>query len=758
LTIALQALLEALEPQLQLQLPRIPTDTLASGLWAMSRLQLQPSADTIAAVAAHLQLPPDQQGTGGGAEAGHTNSSSSSSNVGRSNHRAYSSSSNSRLALCSARTFGGLCYSLNFFMLRDLGFWAAAAAAGRQHLAELKPTGISNLLQGLAASGWLVDPAPIAEQQQQQQQPPGGLEQAASTEAAAAAGWSVDAFGSSGPSSTAATDVRDHKAPAGPSAVAHEQQTAVTALLQAVEQLILAQPHQLQRWRMRDISQMCQAYALMGYNCSPLFAVVANHLLEYGPGSSSSSSSGGGFRASNSSTSRGSSSATYPSGYPGQDQRLHRPQQQQQQQWSMQASVLTAASNGYGSSSSSQYADRRGPRRLAECRPSDAAGLVWAYVAAFCPHRLLLQELAPVLAACAGQLHAADCCRLLWAYSTAGVADARMLAAVTAATAEEMHGVLPRTAAGAIWSLAQMRFEAPAFMEAALDRLAVCLEATPVDIPGSSTSSSKSGSSSGTPASVTQQHASPPSASAGSAAARIDSTNSSGSSAADRPSVLQQLLQGSSAALLSGGPEARSTPAGELSMLGMMHRRRRIRSSSSQQQQQQHSADSLQQQQQRNAANSGNGSKVHSTSSAAAAGVDEYCDDLMLQEEQQQWQQLSDLDEEQQQQQQRVRVPHMAGEPVHCSHRDVAQAVYACGRLQHYNGAFFRVLRSKLPGLLPGFSDVQLVEVLWGLAQLNLYDGPNMEAAAAEVGFGAGLGVAWSGHHGACVTHAQADN
>jgi hypothetical protein len=63
----------------------------------------------------------------------------------------------------------------------------------------------------------------------------------------------------------------------------------------------------------------------------------------------------------------------------------------------------------------------------------------------------------------------------------------------------------------------------------------------------------------------------------------------------------------------------------------------------------------------------------------------------------------------------------------------VAQAVYACGRLQHYNGAFFRVLRGKLPGLLQGFSDVQLVEVLWGLAQLNLYDGANMEAAAAEV-------------------------
>ncbi|KAF6253133.1 hypothetical protein COO60DRAFT_467971 [Scenedesmus sp. NREL 46B-D3] len=60
------ALLEALEPQLQQQLPGIPTDTLASGLWAMSRLQLQPSSDTLAAVAAHLLQPPHQPDGGVG--------------------------------------------------------------------------------------------------------------------------------------------------------------------------------------------------------------------------------------------------------------------------------------------------------------------------------------------------------------------------------------------------------------------------------------------------------------------------------------------------------------------------------------------------------------------------------------------------------------------------------------------------------------------------------------------------------------------
>lgn len=319
-----------------------------------------------------------------------------------------------------------------------------------------------------------------------------------------------------------------------------------------------------------------------------------------------------------------------------------------------------------------------------------------------------------MIAACAGELHAADCCRLLWAYSTADVVDTRMLAAVTGATAPEMYGVLPRTAAGAVWSLAQMRFEAPFFMEEALDRLAVCLEATPVALPGKGVCGGNG-----------RQGAVAKGATA--AASSTATKYSSSSGTADRPSVLQQLLQGpAAAALLSGGPEASSTPAGELSMLAMMHRRRRIHGSSSSKQQQQwdgQEQDNKQQQQRsQQLYESGNGNSSSSTFPPDG--------DDTLQEEQQRWQQLSELDE---QQQQRQRMPYLPSEVVHCSHRDVAQAVYACGRLKHYNGAFFRVLRGKLPGLLPGFSDVQLVEVLWGLAQLNLCDAANMEAAAAEV-------------------------
>jgi hypothetical protein len=58
------------------------------------------------------------------------------------------------------------------------------------------------------------------------------------------------------------------------------------------------------------------------------------------------------------------------------------------------------------------------------------------------------------------------CCAVLFPQ----VVEQRMLSAVTSSVVEEMHGVLPRTAAGAVWALGKMRFEAPAFLEAAFDR------------------------------------------------------------------------------------------------------------------------------------------------------------------------------------------------------------------------------------------------------------------------------------------------
>lgn len=75
---------------------------------------------------------------------------------------------------------------------------------------------------------------------------------------------------------------------------------------------------------------------------------------------------------------------------------------------------------------------------------------------------------------------------------------------------------------------------------------------------------------------------------------------------------------------------------------------------------------------------------------------------------------------------------------VQVTHMDIAEAVWAAGRLQHYNAAFSRALRPRFVGLLSGFSDRQLVSVLWGLARLGLYDGCNMDAAADEVRQGRG--------------------
>lgn len=663
----LQALLEALEALLPQQLQAIPTDTVASGLWAMSRLQLQPSSEAIRAVGQYLlqqpqQLEDPQQET--------SSSAASAASIGSWPND--SSKSKSRLATCSSRTFGGLCYSLNFYMLREHGFWAAAAAAGLQHLQTLKPAGISNLLQGLAASGW-ADPET---QPQTAAAAAAGLltgsAQAADTIAAAVSTAPCYILESSSNMDSSGEDT----------AGAQGQQAAVAALLQAVEQLLLSQPQRLQQWRMRDISQMCQAYALMGYNCTLLFATVANHLLGLDPAGSSRTAS----------------------------QPVPR---QQQQQWNVQH-------HGWNVDSALRHAKGQGPQRLADCRPGDAAGLAWAYVAAFCPNKVLLQELAAVIAARAGQLHAADCCRLLWAYATAGVVDGPMLAAVTAATAEEMHGVLPRTAAGSVWSLAQMRFEAPAFMEAALDRLAVCLEATAAEQHSSSSGSAGSGEQAGAVAAGLAASFHSGSGSRLNTSTGAQAGRAGAAELAYKPSVLQQLLSSSSPALLSGGPEATSTPSGELSMLSMMHRWQR---SSRQQRQQQLTQDSTEQQQQ--------------------AGQQEKEKEGVLKTQlQQQYSSIQadqgrSVQQLQQQEQQDWRgQAYVAGDIVQCSHRDVAQAVYACGRLRHYNGSLFRVLRGKFKSMLPWFSDSQLVEVLWGFAQLHLYDAANMEAAAAEVSTG----------------------
>ncbi|KAF8069682.1 rgt-1 [Scenedesmus sp. PABB004] len=547
------ALLEALEPLLPEQLAGVAPDVVASGVWAMSRLHLSPSDAAV---------------------------------------------------------------DVNFFMLRAPGFWAAAAGAALPHLRAMRPAGVSNLLQGVAASGW---------------------------QAACGRGDGAAGSGSG-------------------------DQAAVSALLRGVEALLLAEPGRLGRWRMRDISQLCQAFALTGYNCTLLFAAVAGHLLDAPPPVSTGRSA--------------------PPGAAGGAARAPAPAAAAAAPWNVQSHALGAPPRR------DKHAKGRGPARLAACRPADAVGLAWAYVAAFCPNRLLLAELAPVVAAHAGQLHAADVSRLLWAYATAGVCDAAMLAAVTSATAEEMHAVLPRTAAGAVWSLARLGYEAPAFMEAALDRLAECLDA---ENAAAGAGAGRGASASGGRGGAGGSGARPPATAAGGLPA---AGGSAAGAAGAGPSVLQRLLDSPPPELLSGGPEAASNARGELSRLGMLAqgRPRRVRQRQADagpaQEPAQEPARGVDAQDPRDASASGDGDGGGGAALQAAAA---------------------------------------AGEGVRVSPRDAAQAAHACGALPHYNGAFFGALRRALPRLLPGLRDAELAETLWGLATLRLYDGPNMDAAAAEL-------------------------
>jgi DNA mismatch repair ATPase MutL len=219
----------------------------------------------------------------------------------------------------------------------------------------------------------------------------------------------------------------------------------VLALLHALETSLLSQPSQLRSWRLRDISQLVQAYALIGYRCGPLFSVIAQHLTEDQQSLHEQ---------------QHQQRAAAQQQQQQQQQQAAAQQQQQQRGWQQQAqppqaqaaNVLSAAYPS-GSSSSSwapsssgtstsywnsqrnakPWHDKgRGTARLAECSVSDAVGITWGFVHAFCPQQLLLHELAGVLVARAGQLHAADVSRLLWAYATAEVSGAPVSAYVCA--------------------------------------------------------------------------------------------------------------------------------------------------------------------------------------------------------------------------------------------------------------------------------------------------------------------------------------
>jgi hypothetical protein len=304
---------------------------------------------------------------------------------------------------------------------------------------------------------------------------------------------------------------------------------------------------------------------------------------------------------------------------------------------------------------------------------------------------MLLHELALVLRKRVQQLHAADVSRLLWAYATAGVSDARMLSAVTGATCEEVHSVLPRTAAGAVWALGRLQHQAPAFMEAALDRLAACMEAS-LPLPERAPPAAGAGAGVQPPSMLQQLYQQPPAAwldvppandAAEDAAVAAASSRLQQQMGQQLSDVELALLASSDAdergrALRAGSDHSTSAPAEQASWL---HKQLFP------------------------------GFEV--SSSSTEAGTEQPL---------QQQQALQALQAQQQQ-----------GRSLVVTHSDIAQAAWAAGRLRHYSMAFFVALRPRFVCLLPGFTDSQLVQVLWGLARLNLHHAPNMDAAAQEL-------------------------
>ena len=124
-------------------------------------------------------------------------------------------------------------------------------------------------------------------------------------------------------------------------------------------------------------------------------------------------------------------------------------------------------------------------RRLAAMRGRDAALAAWACAHALCADRRLMAALARVLRRRAATLAPHHAALALWAYAatTAGAGtgpvtvDAAMLRALAAAAAGRMHAVRAPVAASVAWSLGRLRFDAPALMEGALDRVAAAMEA-----------------------------------------------------------------------------------------------------------------------------------------------------------------------------------------------------------------------------------------------------------------------------------------
>jgi hypothetical protein len=117
-------------------------------------------------------------------------------------------------------------------------------------------------------------------------------------------------------------------------------------------------------------------------------------------------------------------------------------------------------------------------RRLGALRGRDAALMAWAYAHALCGDAQLLAALAGVLRRRARELPPQRAALALWAFAAAGgpPPDEAALRAIAGAAAGRLHAVHAPVAAGVAWSLGRLGLEAPALLEDALDAVAAAME------------------------------------------------------------------------------------------------------------------------------------------------------------------------------------------------------------------------------------------------------------------------------------------
>ncbi len=295
---------------------------------------------------------------------------------------------------------------------------------------------------------------------------------------------------------------------------------------------------------------------------------------------------------------------------------------------------------------------------LLGCRATDLVSIAWAYTHMGHTSHKLLATIARTLPARALRLEPPDASRVLWAYAVAGQVHRRMLTAVTEAVEGRMHLATPRVAASAVWSLAKLSFPAPAFVEAALDLIASCMEGAGGGWHGSQQQECLQPWEHEGQRQQPQEWQQPQQQQGGlHDAPSISDGALRSNSSSNGANMVQQALPGSTSGLVKASRQSSGTNS--------------------------------------------NGSGGNNSSNGTSILQQLYTGPPPSQ--------------------------HTA------SPRDVEQAVWAAGRLKHFNGALVAAVKRRLPALLPGMSDVGVVNVLWGFARLGYYSAAIVDPLCLEV-------------------------